>query len=370
MKRALLLAGTLAAVLAIAGGAILGSTFRMVPRLFHRNAELKAQGYDMGEFEFKMLAAEYQLDHGHWLEARRTLRRIDREMTAPVRLPRLPKDASPAERLAFMTGRQDPGTGAFMDPAYPFFTYFAPTLNAVAHIREEAERAGVPLRLAHPLRFLERIREPRDLEAYLDSLLYMHPWCARFPGPGPYGPGVSELAYYDEFEAAGVHHFSPAWQDTLRRWFYETQDPATGFWGARLGNARHWTQKQDLNATYHILHLVLDSQGADRSPAYPLRHADALAEGVLARLAPPLPADAAGQHDWGLGQTQGAGMLTRLLWPRLAPGRQEAARAALRRLLVESFRLYRPESGGFAYYSSDQGADLDGTGLALGLLRA
>ena len=77
-----------------------------------------------------------------------------------------------------------------------------------------------------------------------------------------------------------------------------------------------------------------------------------------------------GQHDWGLSQTQGAGMLTRLLWPHLGPARQEAARTSFRRLLAESFRLYRPESGGFAYYSTDARADLDGTGLALGLLRA
>ena len=47
MKRALLFAAILATLLVLAGGAFLGSTFRRVPKLFRRNAELKAQGYDV-----------------------------------------------------------------------------------------------------------------------------------------------------------------------------------------------------------------------------------------------------------------------------------------------------------------------------------
>ncbi len=45
--------------LLLAAGLTIRSTVDSVPRLFRRNAELKAQGYYMGEFEFKMLASQY-----------------------------------------------------------------------------------------------------------------------------------------------------------------------------------------------------------------------------------------------------------------------------------------------------------------------
>lgn len=38
-------------------------------------------------------------------------------------------------------------------------------------------------------------------------------------------------------------------------------------------------------------------------------------------------------------------------------------------MLVQSYRLYRPDDGGFAYYTSDTKADIDGTGLATGVLK-
>ena len=50
--------------------------FTVVPKLFKRDAELKAKGYYMGEFEFKMVDSQYYLNEGHYLDAYRTLRRI------------------------------------------------------------------------------------------------------------------------------------------------------------------------------------------------------------------------------------------------------------------------------------------------------
>jgi hypothetical protein len=45
-------------------------------QLFKRNAELKAEGYYMAEFEFKMMAALYYLNDGSYWKAYRTLRRV------------------------------------------------------------------------------------------------------------------------------------------------------------------------------------------------------------------------------------------------------------------------------------------------------
>ncbi|HNX31854.1 MAG TPA: hypothetical protein PKM35_09615, partial [Holophaga sp.] len=118
---------------AVALAAALGtrSAVRTVPRLFRRNAELKAQGYYMGEFEFKMLAVQHEVNQGRYLEAIRVLRRIEREMADPAGLARMPVHATPEQQMAFLLARQDPVTGAFMDPRYPPFTYFAPTCNVV-----------------------------------------------------------------------------------------------------------------------------------------------------------------------------------------------------------------------------------------------
>ena len=54
-----------ATVLAAALGS--RSALRTVPRLFRRNAELKAQGYYMGEFEFKMLTVQHEVNKGRYL---------------------------------------------------------------------------------------------------------------------------------------------------------------------------------------------------------------------------------------------------------------------------------------------------------------
>lgn len=369
-KYVLAVSGAAIAVAALAAGIAVRATVKSVPRLFQRNAELKAQGYYMGEFEFKMVAAQYHLNEGRYWKALRTLRRIGEQMKTTRGLARMPGSAAAAEMTDFLLARQDPATGAFMDPGYPYFTYIAPTLNVVEALDGMARRTGRPLQLKYPLRFLEEIRTPERLTAYLDSLLYIGESWARFPGPGPYGPGVSEVAAYEILERAGVYRFSDEWKDALRRWFYETQDPATGFWGGRIGRPGKWRQKRDINSTKHVLkNLVLDEQGRNRSAKYPLRHADALARGILESLDAPIPDDAASQHDWSLCQAQGTQMLVRQLWPHLPEASREQVRAAMRTGLARRYRLFRAD-GGFALYTAAKTGDVDGTVTALGHLRA
>jgi hypothetical protein len=345
------------------------SAIRRVPRLFQRNAQLKVEGYYMGEFEFKMLASQYYLNEGHYREAYQTLQRIEAEMTDPCGLPKMPARPTAAQQMAFLLERQDPITGAFMDRRYPAFTYFAPTCNAIEALERLSAETGQPLRLKYPLRFLDQIRTPAQLRAYLDSLLYLSETASRLPGPSLYGPGVSELAAFHDLEEAGVYQFSDDWKDALCQWFYETQDPATGFWGARIGTPARWRQRIDVNSTFHILKLVVDEWGTDRDARFPLRHADALALGVLASMDVPLPEDAAEQHDWGLKEAQGARILARFLWPRLPETERQRVRFVFKAQLAQVCRLYRPAEGGFAYYTSEAKADLDGTGLALSTLK-
>lgn len=340
----------------------------IVPRLFQVNALRKAQGYSMGAFEFKMIDAQQRLNQGPYLDAYRLLTRIESEMEAPQHLVTVPTSSSPAAQHAFLLDRQNPETGAFIESYCQFFTYIAPTLNTVHHMVELSGKTSPLIKM--PTSFLERIKTPEALRSYLDSLLYLNEWCSWLPGPGPYGPGVSELAYFKELESAGVYDFPQSWEDTLRQWFFETQDPDTGFWGARIGTPQHGRQKKDINSTYHILSLVLNGRGKNNDRRFPLRYAANLEKGILNDMGSPLPTDEAAQHDWGLCQNQGAGALTRRLWDHGTPQQQEDVRKAFLRILAELYRLYRPETGGFAYSRSDPQADVDGTSLALGVLWA
>jgi len=368
-RRIVQVALALACLALFASGFMVYSTIHKVPTLFKRNAELKAQGYYMGAFEFKMVASQYYLNEGRYLDAYRTLRRVAVQMQNMQGLDRMPDTAGGEEMMGFLLDQQDPVTGAFMDRSYPAFSFFAPTINVVDALAGLSRDTGRPLALKHPLRFLDEINTPERLRAYLESLLYVGELSTYFPGPGPYGPGVSEVAEFATLEDAGVYRFSEPWKTEIRRWFYETQDPATGFWGARIGNAGKWRQKTDINATFHILKLVLDDAGENQSAQFPLRYAGALARGVLKLMDTPIPEGTTDQHDWGLKQYQGAKMLTRLLWPHLAASEKDEVRRKFRSMLVQSYSLYRPDDGGFAYYTSDSKADVDGTGLATGVLK-
>ncbi len=368
LKSVLIVLTAAAAVAVLAAALYVRATVKSVPSLFRRNAELKAQGYYMGEFEFKMLAVQYDLNAGRYLKAFTTLRRIRREMETTQGLVKMPQGASPGRMMDFLLDRQDPTTGAFMDPRYPYFTCLAPTLNAVEALENLARQTGRPLKLKYPLRFLDRIRTPENLRTFLDAHLYLQETWARLGGPGPY-VASSEIASFDQLEQAGLYGFSGAWKDALRRWFYETQDPATGFWGTRIGSPAKWRQNMDANSTYHVLKLVLTRRGENQSEKYPLRYAGELARNLLKILDKPVPDNAAAQHSWSLEQSQGAETVTRL-WSRLPEPDRALARAAMQTFLARRYRFFRPGEGGFSLYTSSAHADVDGTSNALGLLRA
>lgn len=362
-------------VVVVALGGLVGyeaySVFSSVPHLFKRNAELKADGYYMAEFELKMLAALKMLGDGDYLDAALTLRRIGQEMDGGDGLKKLPQDATPAARMTFLLDQQDPTTGAFMDPAYPAFTYISPTLNVIETLEDLSRETGRPLKLKYPLRFLDAIATPAALRSYLDGLLYMKRfWAEMFPGPGPYGAGVSELVFFDLFERNGLYAFSPAWKETLRSWLDETQDPATGMWGMRVGTPEDWYQRHDPNSTFHILHHTQTADGDDTDPAHPLRHAGELAATLMTTVTAPIPDGEDDQHAWSLDQAQATQMLVRYLWKHIDAAEQQAVKSAIAVALRERARLFRPADGAFAAYLSSERAEVDGTSSALALLKA
>jgi len=373
MKRKLVL-GVSTVLLVTAGVAAFSvvQTVKSPSRLFRRNADLKAKGYYMAEFEFKMEAALYHLNDGAYLSAYKTLRHIDQEMQTPEGLPRIPSNASAEDLMAFMLERQNPKTGAFMDPWYPFFTYIGPTANALQYLDVLSRQTGHPVKLKYRLRFLDEIADPQRLRTYLASFLYFREvWADRFDGPAPYCPGVSELSpdSIELFERIGGYHFSDEWKQALREWLYETQDPATGFWGARIGEEGRWRQSLDIDSTSHILKHFLTDRGKPRDPKCPLRYSEALARTLLKEADVPIPDDAPAQHEWSLRQAHAARIIVRWLWPTLSePLRQQALRAMVT-WLDRRFSMYRPDHGGFAVDASSRRADIDATESGVFFLR-
>ncbi|MGE5675557.1 MAG: hypothetical protein ACM3XM_17045, partial [Mycobacterium leprae] len=366
LKRIAVIVVALLVVIGTAAGLYVRSLVKSVPQLMLRNGALKAQGYYMGEFEFKMLSVIQYMNTGRYLQAVFTLHQISQELKTTRGLVKLPAKASAEQQLDSMLALQDPVTGAFMDHRYPYFTYWPPTANMVVELSRLANQAGRPLVLKYPLRFLDDIRTPEQLRAYLDSLLYLD---ERWAGMGkpPYVAGVSELAYFDDFEDRGVYQFSAEWKDELRRWFTETQDPTTGFWGARIGRPGDWRQDLDIGSTFHVLHLFVDEEGHDRDPRYPLRNVSALLQTTMKRLEAPFPTDPVEQHDWCLWRDQGPKMIVRL-WPHLSDAEKEEARDVMRTQLVLTYQeFFRPDEGAFSLYSKAP-ADLDGLGSALSFL--
>ena len=130
-------------------------------QMFRRNAELKAEGYYLAEFEFKMEAALYHLNEGSYWQAYQTLRRIDHELETKEGLQKIPPESSPEELMDFLIKRQAKETGAFMDPEYPYFTFAGPTANVLLTLDTLSRQTGRAVTLKYPLTFLDKISTPQ-----------------------------------------------------------------------------------------------------------------------------------------------------------------------------------------------------------------
>ncbi|RPI23309.1 MAG: hypothetical protein EHM61_20055 [Acidobacteria bacterium] len=372
MKRKVVLTGSAVLLIAAAASAFsVVQTLKSPPRLFRRNAELKADGFYMGEFEFKMMATLYHLNDGAYWSAYQGLRRINHEMQTLDGLSRMPRGASPEQLMKFMLERQNPETGAFMDPSFPLVSYIGPTANALDYLDLLSRQTGRPVKLKYRLSFLDQIADPERLRATLGSTLYFREfWADKFGGPTPFVL-VSELSpeSIELFERVGGYRFPEGWKQALRDWFYEAQDPATGFWGGRIGEEGRWRQSLDIDSTSHILKHFLTDEGELRDPKYPLRYAEPLARTLLKEADKPVPDDAVEQHEWSLRQFHAAKIIVRWLWPDLSDSLREQALQAMSRWVAYRFSLYRPEQGGFAVDASSSRADIDATSTSISFLK-
>ena len=354
---------------AFASGFWICHIFAAIPAMFERNGQLQAEGYYTGEFEFKMLACAYYLDHGHYMTAVKRLVAIQEQLETRRGLIKVPKFTDKKAEMDFYLSLQNPRTGAFMDDSYPAVFYYEPTENIINHLEELAKETGQSLQLRYPLRFMEQFDTPEELTASLDDLSRVGWIGAKLPKTT--FVMTTQFISSGEYELLGRYSLAPGCKSALLKWFSANQDPVTGAWGPRDRNSGRLI-KADVNCTYRVIKLFVNEQGKDKDVAYPLGHRRELFATILKQATLPMPADssAAEIHDWNLCQSQGLKMLTRILWQNASPVQQEQARIMMTKLIINRFeKFYRLGEGAFAYYPEVKQASLDGTGTALSLLQ-
>ena len=354
-----------AAILLAACHTAVSSPFPSVSGMFKMNKELQEEGFYMAEFEFKMLGLAYNLDRGRFIKAYSMLRALEKQLKTRKGLIKVPEFRDKQEELEFYLSRQNPRTGAFMDDAYPYCTYVSPTANLLIHLDALAKETGQPLKLKYPLKFLDELNTPEKLKKYLDDVSTVGAIGLKFPQTSyHFARCVLSLFHEDNvIKTHNLYNITPEWDAALLKWFYDTQDPATGLWGPRSRSGK--LRKKDTMNSASILKAFIDEDGNDIHKEYPLRYRDALAKSMISELSFRLPDDddLDEWHEWNLNASKSVRTLYRYLWSGLSPDTREEAKAITERFLRIKFeKFYIAAEGAFSYYPKSEHATLDGTG--------
>lgn len=368
-KHLITIVSVIIAIFIIGSGLYVYRSIASISEMFRLNGELQAEGYYMGEFEFKMLGCAYYLDKGQYITAFSKLSELHKQLKTREGLIKVPDFADKKEEMEFYLSLQNPETGAFMDESYPILYYLEPTLNMVEHLELLAKETGQPLRLKYPLKFLDEINNTDKLKGILDELSSV----------GWIGSKLPKTNYmmascyhnYDELERNKLYAFSPEWKQALLQWFYADQDSKTGYWGPRLRNSGELLNEGDLSPTYKIVTLFVDEQGNNIHPEFPLRYKDEMLTTTLRKLSEPMPEDAdlAELHEWQLTRYHSIKLLTRYLWNGVSSENKNLAKTFMESIMKSKFeKCYLENQGAFCYYPGSKEATIDGTGAAVSLL--
>jgi hypothetical protein len=366
-KRSLVIAGAAIAVI-VGTGMYTANLFKtQMKEIFKYNGVRKTEGYYLAEFEFKMLGSAYYMDRGEFTKANSILNELHHQLTSTEGLIKVPEFKNDREELEFYLNQQNPRTGAFMDDSYPLFTWFGPTFNILALLEQLSAKVGEPLRLKYPLTFLDKINTPETLHAFLDDLATVGRIGTLFRTPYVC---IAELnGISEELTRTGLYQFTPEWKRAFLQWFYDNQDPETGFWGARARGTGELLDGGDLVSTEKVVKNWVDKKGNNIYPEFPLRHKNAIFTTALEKLSLPMPEDLDDLHDWVIALNRGSRLLTRHLWIDATPANKATAKQLMEQALTTRYRhYYVEEEGAFSLYPDVEHADLDGTGEMLGYL--
>ena len=361
-----ILAASIIVLLAISGVIIKCRVEAQVKELFKMNKECQEESYYMAEFEFKLLGIAYYIDKGYYYTAWTRLNQLHKQLKTKEELIKVPEFTSKEDEMEFYLNLQNPKTGAFMDDSYPYCTYNEPTENVVLHLDALAREIGRPLHLKYPLKYLDKINKPERLTVFLDDVSHVGWIVAKFPQTS-YVFARSLLSYANEEGVIGKNHlynYSPYLKHAMLQWFYENQDPETGFWGPRSKWSGNLLIK-DLTNTASIIKGFVDANGTDIHPSFPLRYKHKMFKTTLQIMSEPMPDDDALDewHDWALRMGKGTMMLTRYLWKDASQEDKVQAKKTFESFIRTSFeKYYIPNDGSFSYYPNSQHATMDGTG--------
>lgn len=344
------------------------SIIKSIPAMFKLNEELKSEGYYMADFEFKMLGCAYYLDKGQYITALSRLEQMNHQMKSREGLKKIPQFKDKKEELEFYRSLQNPRTGAFMDDAFPLFTYTGPTLNVVEKMQSLSQELGEPLKLKYPVKYLDEISTPEKLKLFLDDLSTVGWLGAKFRTPYVAAAELAE-SIPEEMEGLNLYTFSPEWKRALLQWFYDNQDPKTGYWGVRMRGSAELLSGGDLNSSEKILKLFVDMKGNNRYTEFPLRYREQLFTSTLQKLSAPIPEDLDEVHEWTLVMNRGTRFLTRYLWSGASTEQKSGARQLMEQIVRNKYeQTFINSQGAFSYYPGAANADLDGTGETLSYL--
>lgn len=368
-KKTIFLSISIVVVLLILSGITLAIwTKTQINEIFKLNVARKSEGYYVAEFELKMLAIVYYLDHSDYLKALATLNNSHQQLKTTEGLIKIPKFSNKKEQIAFYRNLQNPKTGAFMrDDTIPLFTYIGVTANMIAAIEELSRDADEPFQIQYPLRFFDQINTPETLQAFLDDLSTVGWLAAKLP-KSPFVEIGELLELASEVERLGLYTFSPAWKQAFLQWCYTNQDQVTGLWGPRLRGDHTLLNDGDITDSEKIIKLFVDYDGNEIHPEFPLRHRTAIFASALKKLARPMPDDLDALHDWIISQDRGLRFLTRYLWKYASQAEKDATRKHMEAFIRIRFeQYYVAQEQAFSLYPHAEHADLDGTGEALGM---
>ena len=365
-KKIILAISVFLIIVTASGFFTMNHTKNQIRDLFRMNKQLQEEGYYMGDFEFKMMGIVYWLDKGHYYTALSRLNKLHKQFQTKEELIRVPEFSTKEDELEFYLDLQNPKTGAFMDENYPYCVYNEVTENAVEHLDVLAKETRQPLHLKYPLTYLDEINTPEKLNAFLDDVSNIG-WLASKLPQTTFVFARSLLSYYNGEGVIGennLYDFSPEWKQALLHWFYENQDPQTGFWGPRSRTSGRLLKK-DLTNTASIIKTFVDRNGNDIYESSPLRYKNEMFKTALGVMSEPHPADdeLMEWHEWALKMEKGTYMLTRYLWKASSLEDRAEAKELIQNLVRIIFdKYFIPEEGAFSYYPYAKHASMDGAG--------
>lgn len=336
----------------------------LVKELFKMNKDLQEEGYYMAGFEFQMLGFGYYLDKGQYVKALAKLSDYHRKLSNRDELIKIPEFMNNQEEIDFYLNLQNPETGAFMDDSAPFCTYFSVTENIICHLDALADSTTTPVKLKYPLTFLDEINTPKNLKTYLNDISYVGWLASKFPQTTfHFARDILSNAEPDNvIERNSLYSFTPEWKHTMLQWMHEFQDSITGLWGPKNKKTNELI-KFDINNTYSILKIYIDTNGDDIHEDFPLRYQEKLINSVLEQLSEPMPDDEglAEVHEWNLQQTKGIKMLLSRLWKDASEENKDLAKKIITNFVEVSFdKYYVEKDGAFSYYPNAEHATIDG----------